>query len=673
MKERQELRFRQIHMDFNTPLEIEGIGAKFDKKQWQEGLKLAHADSITCFSCCHHGYSYHPTKIGEMHPHLQFDLLRAQVEASHEIGVKVPIYMTVGFNNRIAELHPGWMFVFSNGQRGYPPLEAHYRNLCLNSDYLDYVCRLTEEAARMFSDADGIFFDILVQNGCCCPRCIEDMTRRGYDPENDEHRRRFSREVILNCCKRLNEAARCVNPDWPVYHNNTNLLQPGDHPLLEFCSHIELESLPTGAHDYDHYPMLASYVRTLEPDFLGMTGKFHTTWGDYGGYKHPNALRYECAAMLAQGSKCSIGDQLHPSGAMDLSSCRLIGAAYAEVEKKEPWCGHVTSAANVALVANNGWQKKLVYDSKSEIGVCRLFLEGHIPFDRIDSEIDFKNYKVLVLADDLRPNEEMRKRLKEFLANGGKIILSGTAIFEAESDELAFDLPVRAGEITTEFPNFVRAAPDFAPEGITDPFVMYYPSVKMKTSGGKTLGKIYDPYFTRSFRHFCSHIHSPAKPEPSGFEAGVLTSNILYFAHPVFKMYALFGNVMFKEYVLKAVHALIDDVVPVLTSLPSMGRVSVMEQKGERRYVLHALYANIIRRGMTAPAIAPENAPARPREVVEELIPLYDIGFELNLPKTIRRAVLQPQGEEIPFTSEDGRIKLKLKELVCHQMIVLEY
>jgi hypothetical protein len=53
---------------------------------------------------------------------------------------------------------------------------------------------------------------------------------------------------------------------------------------------------------------------------LGMTGKFHTTWGEFGGFKHPNALRYECAAMLAYGAKCSVGDQLHPLGRMDEST-----------------------------------------------------------------------------------------------------------------------------------------------------------------------------------------------------------------------------------------------------------------------------------------------------------------------------------------------------------------
>ena len=103
---RHELRFRQIHLDFHTSPVIPGIGRAFDKKLWQERLQMAHVDSITCFSCCHHGYSYHPTEVGAMHPHLDFDLLRAQIDACHEINVRVPIYITAGVNNRVAEEQP---------------------------------------------------------------------------------------------------------------------------------------------------------------------------------------------------------------------------------------------------------------------------------------------------------------------------------------------------------------------------------------------------------------------------------------------------------------------------------------------------------------------------------------------------------------------------------------
>ena len=71
MKQKQ-LRFRQVHLDFHTGPAIQEIGARFEKAQFQEALKKGHVDSITCFSSCHHGWSYHPTDVGGMHPNLTF-------------------------------------------------------------------------------------------------------------------------------------------------------------------------------------------------------------------------------------------------------------------------------------------------------------------------------------------------------------------------------------------------------------------------------------------------------------------------------------------------------------------------------------------------------------------------------------------------------------------------
>ena len=84
------LRFRQVHLDFHTSPAIPGVGARFDKAQFQVVLKRGHVDSITIFSKCHHGSSYHPTAVGRMHPSLSFDLLDAQVAACRELDVNHP-------------------------------------------------------------------------------------------------------------------------------------------------------------------------------------------------------------------------------------------------------------------------------------------------------------------------------------------------------------------------------------------------------------------------------------------------------------------------------------------------------------------------------------------------------------------------------------------------------
>ena len=83
------MNFRQVHADFHTSEKIPDIGARFSKEQFQEALKTGCVNSITVFSKCHHGWAYHPSKANEPHPHLKIDLLGAQIEAAHEIGVKL--------------------------------------------------------------------------------------------------------------------------------------------------------------------------------------------------------------------------------------------------------------------------------------------------------------------------------------------------------------------------------------------------------------------------------------------------------------------------------------------------------------------------------------------------------------------------------------------------------
>ena len=43
-----------------------------------------------------------------MHPISIFDLLGAQIEACHEIGMKCPIYHTFGWSCNDADAHPEW-------------------------------------------------------------------------------------------------------------------------------------------------------------------------------------------------------------------------------------------------------------------------------------------------------------------------------------------------------------------------------------------------------------------------------------------------------------------------------------------------------------------------------------------------------------------------------------
>ena len=107
--EKGRIPFRQIHLDFHTSEQIENVCSEFDAEEFATTLEKAHVNSITLFSCCHHGMLYYDSKkYPEMvHPHLVHrDLLREQPEACHRHGIEVNLYTTIDVYTRQIQKWP---------------------------------------------------------------------------------------------------------------------------------------------------------------------------------------------------------------------------------------------------------------------------------------------------------------------------------------------------------------------------------------------------------------------------------------------------------------------------------------------------------------------------------------------------------------------------------------
>lgn len=672
---KHKLRFRQVHLDFHTSPAISEIGNQFDKRQWQETLRLGNVNSITCFSKCHHGWSYHPTGVGRMHPHLQFDLLKAQFEACKEIDINVPVYLSAGIDNLVTQEHPEWRELAPDGRlRGWSqsPIEAGFHKLCFNTPYLDYLCRQIEEAVTLFPDCDGIFLDIIQQSECCCNWCLFLMSKEGLDATKSEDRKRCVEIGLARYYHHTTAAAKIKNANMPVFHNSGNIAR-GKHDILPSFSHLELESLPTGGWGYDHFPLSAKYSGRLGLDYLGMTGKFHTTWGEFGGYKHPNALRYECAAMLAFGAKCSVGDQLHPIGELDRSTYEIIGKAYEEVAKKEPWCDDVENYADIALLSAasvNGTRMA----EESDVGATRILLEGHFLFDVIDSEMDFSRYKLLILPDCVQLTPSLKEKIAAYLSNGGRLFLSGSSGISPENQRFEFNVGATYHGQSEFQPDYVQPVSELAPVFAKSPLVMYVRSQRIKAVNGHSLGKIVDPYFNRDYRHFCSHQHAPPNLTANTYDCGTRTGNTLYLAHPIFTLYRSIGSVTLKDYVINCLNLILGDGKSIGCNLPSTARLSVMWQPGNRRHIIHLLHANTVNRGGEMSLLGGTvSATLHSIEIIEDLLPLHNITLSVRLPQTVSSVTLEPQGAALPFEKKDGLLTIDIKEFTCHQMVVLHH
>jgi hypothetical protein len=664
----QGLAFRQVHLDFHTSPDIDGIGSEFDKAQFQAALKEGHVNSVTLFAKCHHGWSYFDSEKTPRHPNLNFDLLKAQIEACKEIGVRTPIYISAGLDDVKADEHPEWREVTTEGKYGgwsTSPLEAGFKMMCFRTPYLDLLVEQVEEVARAFPDCHGIFLDIIHQWECCCPWCMRWMEERGLDASVEADRQTCARDALEQYYKRLTAACRCENPDMPVFHNSGHV-QRGQRQLLDHFSHLELESLPTGGWGYDHFPLSAKHVQTLGIDFLGMTGKFHTTWGEFGGYKHPNALRYECGAMLAYGAKCSIGDQLPPTGKADRSTYRLIGEAFKEVEAKEPWCEGVVSVADIGLLSSRactGEWHTWIKGEDADYGAVRLLLDAGFLFDVLDLEADFSKYRMLILPDECVISRELEAKLRAYLDEGGKLLFTGSS--GLRNTFQIFDCGATIEGWSEMRPDFVLPTKDLRPDWIDSPFVMYGQCQRMRMEDGTSLGAVFDPYFNRTYQHYCSHQHTPAKTQPSGFVCGSAKGGVMHLAHTVFTQYRAVGASALKDYVAAAIRSHLGAPIAE-ASLPSTGRFTVFHQPKENRWAMHLLYAPTVLRGSQLDiGGGTTDGKGRETEIIEDFVPLRDITVRTSLP--VSKAILQPQGIELPV--KDGQFIVP--EFEGHQIIEL--
>ncbi|MBT6148729.1 MAG: beta-galactosidase [Gemmatimonadetes bacterium] len=657
-----DLRFRQIHLDFHTSEHIAGIGSKFDADQFADTLVRAHVDSITCFARCHHGWIYYDTTTNpeRRHPHLERNLLAEQIKACHARGIRVPIYVTVQWDQYTTERHPEWICIGADGsQQGTPPYEAgFYRKLCVNTPYVDFLKSHVKEILQTLP-TDGLFFDIVQPNDCSCYQCRQDMIAEGLDPADATQRRAFGLRTVNEFKRDMTAFVRQHNADCTIFYNAGHV-GPRHRQITDAYTHLELESLPSGGWGYLHFPLTIRYARNLGLDCMGMTGKFHTTWGDFSSFKNPAALEYECFMMLANGAKCSVGDQLHPEGEICQATYDLVGDVYSRVEAAEPWCRGARPLTDIGVMTPEEFTGGSHGDlPEAAMGAVRMLQEGAQQFDIVDSHADLARYKVLILPDAIEVNENLATKLSAYVDGGGALLASHRSGLDPAGEKMAVQ------EFGVQLKGEAPYSPDFlTPEaeigdGLAETgHVMYLRGVEVEAgSSAKVLASVAVPYFNRTHEHFCSHNHTPSSGRLE-YPGIVQNGRCIYFAHPVFTQYTQNAPRWCKQLVLNALGRLLQEPLVQLDA-PSTALATLNQQDEPARLVLHLLH------------YIPERRGAR-FDVLEDVIPLHDTGVSVCAPGPVSAVRCVPLGDEIPFELDEGRVRFVLPRLEGYQIIELD-
>jgi len=658
---------RQVHLDFHTSEHIPDIGAQFNKKQFQQALQVGHVNHINVFAKCCHSWSYYPTKVGQQHPHLNFDLLGAEMEAAHEIGVKAPIYYIVGWSTNDAFNHPEWCARGKDGsyiginydmnapQTANKPFNS-WRTLCWLPDgpYHQHILKQVEEICQRYKTLDGFWFDMYhILDHCYCENCLRRYKREGVDVTNAGAVEKSMASASQKHMQELRTIVAKYHPAATVFFNATphvNNSEVFKQKLYNMNTQQELEDLPSTWGGYDKLPLEAKYHLGKGNSVVAMSGKFHKAWGEFGGFKHPDAIKYESAAMIANGAACNFGDQLHPSGLMDMNTYRNIGKAYQYVEKIEQYGLGGVPYSKLGL-----W---LTLNEKSDRGVANMLLEMHYDFVIADEE-NLQQLEMLIIPGHASLTSVQASLINEWVKKGGKLITFGKGPMNEAGTEFIVDIGASyVGSADFDF-DFTRVITSIGKDVVSSPFLNYESAIRVKPGNAEVLASVVEPYFGRTYSHYSSHRETPYRLQDAAHPAAIRYGNVIYFAHALDQLYFAHAVRMHRQLVQNA----IDLLYPVRTlsvkNLPSAGRVSLLKQAKQSRYVAHLLYSPPLQRGEVM--------------VLEDFPPLQDVSVTVQVPEKISKVVQVPENKLLPFSRKGNAITVKVTTFSMHTGIVLEY
>lgn len=634
---------RQVHLDFHTSEFIPDVGASFDPDKFAKTVSDACVNSMTVFARCHHGWLYYDSeKYPEaVHPNLiNRDLMTEQVRALHRYGIKAPIYLTVQWDRRAAYAHPEWLIrrAYGSHEGGSFSEPGFYQSLCVNTGYVDYLKDITKEICMKLGDElDGFFFDIVGIRPCLCQRCRSEMQERGIDTSDNSKVREFAKFVLDRFKKDMTETVRSYKDDCTIFYNAGHV-GPCTYSSSSAFTHFELESLPSGQWGYLHFPLTARYARGLGKDCVGMTGKFHTEWGDFHSLKNSAALEFECFRMLSLGFAASIGDQLEPCGALNPATYKLIGNVYKEFAQREKWARPSVPLTEAVVITPERSDAEFNIPD-SIMGATQMLEELAIQFDIAGFEADLERYPLWILPDDLIVDDNFRKRADKYVERGGKVLACARGGQNA-CGRYPDSFGALSGGKRDIYPDFLVAEGELS-EGLEEKneYVIYLQGEALIPSSAQTVLSARAPYFKRSGEHFCSHRYTPsAKGEK--YPAVLKNGNVILFSHPIFCQYRSNAPLWCKKLISNAM-----DIIGFERMIrhdgPSTMTISALLQPELRRINLHMLTYIPVRKSASI-------------DIIEERTTVRNVTVRFNLPEKILSARIVP--EDIPLEIKDSGI-----------------
>jgi hypothetical protein len=641
---KEKPRFAGLHFDFHAMLKDTTIGKTFTYSMIDSLLTIVKPDFIQVDCKGHAGISSYPTKVGNTPSAFSKDIMKIWREVTSKHGVPLFVHYSGVWDTRAIELHPEWARINADSSRDKNAVSL----------LSDYPARLLEpQLAELAKDykLDGAWIDgdCWVLGNDYSPKVIEAFTKatgitvapRKKTDANYFEWMEFNRALFRKYIGNYVNAAHAANPDFRITSN------------WSFSSMMpEKVDVPVDFLSGDVAGTNSLYSSAFESRCLALQGKpwdlmsWSFAWkNNLKATKSVLQMEQEAAEVLAMGGGFQTYWQQNRDGSPEPYLFRKMADVIKFTNERKAFCFEAQIVPQIGLLYSTYAWKRVpsngLYTAHSQEtikGNLNMLLDSQLPTEILmDHQLDgrMEDYPVIVLPEWEHIDPSIRKRLIEYVQNGGNLIVAGAQATKDFSDPLGVSLigsPQKDSAFFAGFNNqIVIVKTDFQPVKPTGDAKSI--GVQLKADDWRFPGK-----------HPLATIRSLGKGKIAGI---YMNSGNFYIKNK---------NPLMPE-LLKS---LVETMDPWLMSKVSgSGSVhQVISRKNGKLYV-HLINTS-----------GPHDNPTV--MVYEEVPALTDINVSVKLSKIPKNVRLQPGNTRLPFTYKDGSMVVRVPELKIHSMIEIE-
>lgn len=448
--------FRQLCYDYNwVGRDLSDLPLKFTEAtpvEYAELSKKINLDAALVLAVPHHGYTTYESKVGVKFPGIKGDWFGEVVKELHKRDIRALGYITLGTNWKFMRDHLGQPYI-SASMKEHGELTA--RGLCFNGDgYIELVEDYTREILTHYP-VDALRYDMLFSpKNCTCDGCKklykelfqEEFTSWEEINARDSSRIEYQNIATLNRAgDRLIKTARAVKPNVEIWQNHVNTYSEAD---VNLGRRYDIAYIEFG----DPFRLLA--LRGILDKNAIIVGQTLT-----------NPIR---RTIMALGARCYQYIQVDQKTALPADRSWVeddLAPFYKMVKEVQPYLEDATLPTTIGVVFAENTRRHFPKFDRSEYmraaeGITMNYLNSSLPLQFVNvldlDKKDLQQYKLLLLPRTSGLTAGELNSLRNYVRNGGRLLLTGDALLYDESGKQLPDFSL-AAEMGVRFTQFGQA------------------------------------------------------------------------------------------------------------------------------------------------------------------------------------------------------------------------